>query len=151
MITDDLILPHLHLRLGTSRRRLSAAPCFAVTSWTETRSKTCSCVSCTFWKACRRVGQHVWVTTFDFDSAWCRALTDYLIYKPSEALFTYWNKATPSELMDFFTLIEWVLISISLCLGNTCHVLEFQTLLANLSLQSRFLVIISLLSQFVLL
>ena len=25
---------------------------------------------------------------------------------PSEALFTYWNKASPSELMDFFSLLE---------------------------------------------
>uniref|UniRef100_A0AAR2KM53 Dedicator of cytokinesis 9b n=1 Tax=Pygocentrus nattereri TaxID=42514 RepID=A0AAR2KM53_PYGNA len=28
------------------------------------------------------------------------------LFFPPDALFTYWNKASPSELMDFFTLIE---------------------------------------------
>lgn len=30
----------------------------------------------------------------------------YLHFITTEALFAYWNKAAPSELMDFFTLIE---------------------------------------------
>ena len=29
-----------------------------------------------------------------------------------DALFTYWNKASTAELMDFFTISEWVVLSL---------------------------------------
>ena len=33
------------------------------------------------------------------------------VYFP-DALFTYWNKASIAELMDFFTISEWVVLSL---------------------------------------
>ena len=45
--------------IRTSVRRLWAAPCCAATSWTGTRSKTCSCAFCIFWRACPRVRESV--------------------------------------------------------------------------------------------
>lgn len=33
------------------------------------------------------------------------------VYFP-DALFTYWNKASTAELMDFFTISEWVVLSL---------------------------------------
>lgn len=38
-------------------------------------------------------------------SAYCFFMSN-LHFITTEALFAYWNKAAPSELMDFFTLIE---------------------------------------------
>lgn len=110
-----LSLPAFSLCIRTSVRRLWAALCCDVTNWTGTRSKTCSCAFCISSRACQRVGQPCWVTVLDCETSLYEHPFHsnlFLLFSyhfiTSEALFAYWNKAAPSELMDFFTLIEWV-------------------------------------------
>ncbi len=119
------------LSLRTSRLRPWAAPSCDVINWTRRRSRASSCASYMCSKACLRVmslspALSEYLKSL-FDTGTLSSFTVYNQKKVclhyfslciSDALFTYWNKASATDLMDFFTLIEWEIIG---CFFNNTY------------------------------
>lgn len=101
--------------LRTSLLQPWAVPSCDVINWTSQRSRASSCASYMFSKACLRVTSH---SRLIFLSEYLHTELTYMSTVPKkkksivspmslpDALFTYWNKASSTELMDFLTLIE---------------------------------------------
>lgn len=89
----------------------AAAPCLLSADWDSTRLKASSSPSCTSSKRCQRVGNQTEPSpnTRLFFLMVKRDITEWMfLCLSADTLTAYWSKISPQDVMNFLSLLEWV-------------------------------------------